>query len=123
MKTRCFALLICLICAATAFGETAFDPKGVKVRPDEVYGHKFGLALTFDVYTPENGNGAAVLFINSGGYASGLIRQCEKGEDSVWRFLPADAVGKWDLPQLILEQYGFQKLLAAGFTVFDIRHG
>ncbi|MCK7483557.1 MAG: alpha/beta hydrolase [Candidatus Moduliflexus flocculans] len=64
-----------------------------------------------------------MLFINSGGYASGQMRQCEKGEDSGWRFLPADAVGKWDLPRLIMEQYGFQKLLAAGFTVFDIRHG
>jgi acetyl esterase/lipase len=123
MKTSCLALLICLICAVAASGENAFDSKGVRVRPDEVYGHKFGLALTFDVYTPGNSNGAAVLFINSGGYASGVMRQCEKGEDSVWRFLPADAVGKWDLPPLIMEQYGFQKLLAAGFTVFDIRHG
>jgi len=123
MKTRCLALLICLISAAAASGENAFDAKGVKVRPDEVYGHKFGLALTFDVYTPGNSNGAAVLFVNSGGYASGLMRQCEKGEGSGWRFLPTDAVGKWDLPPLILEQYGFQKLLAAGFTVFDIRHG
>jgi acetyl esterase/lipase len=112
-----------LICAATASGEKAFDAKSVRVRPDEVYGHKFGLALTYDVYTPRNSNGAAVLFINSGGYASGVLRQCEKGEDSGWRFLPTDAVGKWDLPQLIMEQYGFQKLLAAGFTVFDIRHG
>ena len=123
MKKVRMALLICSICAATASGEIAFEAKDVRVRADEVYGHKFGLALTFDIYTPRNGNGAAVLFINSGGYASGLMRQCEKGEDSGWRFLPADAVGKWDLPRLIMEQYGFQKLLAAGFTVFDIRHG
>jgi acetyl esterase/lipase len=123
MKIRCFALILFSLWAATASGQYAFDAKDVRVRPDEVYGHRFGLALTFDVYTPRNSNGAAVLFINSGGYASGLMRQCEKGEDSGWRFLPADAVGKWDLPQLIKEQYGFQKLLAAGFTVFDIRHG
>jgi len=123
MKIGSFALLIFSLCAATASGEKAFDAKDVGVRPDEVYGHRFGLALTFDIYTPRNSNGAAVLFINSGGYASGQMRQCEKGEDSGWRFLPADAVGKWDLPPLIMEQYGFQKLLAAGFTVFDIRHG
>jgi acetyl esterase/lipase len=123
MKIRCLALLILLLCAATSSAERAFDAKGVRVRPDEVYGHRFGLALTFDVYTPRNSNGAAVLYINSGGYASGLLRQCEKGADSLWRFLPGDAVGKWDLPPLIMEQYGFQKLLAAGFTVFDIRHG
>src|SRR5512136_412714 len=123
MKIKCLVLLICLICAAMASAEKAFDAKDVRVRPDEVYGHKFGLALTFDIYTPRNSNGAAVLFISSGGYASGLMRQCEKGEDSGWRFLAAGAVGKWDLPQLIIEQYSFQKLLAAGFTVFDIRHG
>lgn len=123
MEIRCFPLLICLIGAAAASGENVFDANNVRVRPDEVYGHRFGLALTFDIYTPRNTNGAAVLFINSGGYASGLMRQCEKGEDSGWRFLPTDAVGKWDLPQLIMEQYGFEKLLAAGFTVFDIRHG
>lgn len=123
MRMRCLALVICLICVAAAYGENAFDAKAVGIRPDEVYGHKFGLALTFDVYTPGNNNGAAVLFISSGGYASGLLRQCEKGPDSRWRFLPADAAGKWDLPQLLMEQYSFQKLLAAGFTVFDIRHG
>jgi acetyl esterase/lipase len=117
------ALFILSLLAVPASGENAFDAKDVRVRPDEVYGHRFGLALTFDVYTPGNSNGAAVLFISSGGYASGLLRQCEKGQDSLWRFLPADAVGKWDLPPLLLEQYSFQKLLAAGFTVFDIRHG
>ena len=123
MRMRCLALFILSLLAVPAFGENAFDAKAVGIRPDEVYGHRFGLALTFDVYTPGNSNGAAVLFISSGGYASGLLRQCEKGQDSLWRFLPADAVGKWDLPPLLLEQYSFQKLLAAGFTVFDIRHG
>ena len=38
------------------------------IKPDIVYGHKDGLALTFDWYSPtEKANGAAVVFIVSGG--------------------------------------------------------
>jgi len=123
MKMRYLALLIFSICAVAAHGDIPINVEDIGVIPDQVYGHKFGLALTFDVYSPRNGNGAAVLFINSGGYASGVMRQCEKGPDSAWMFLPIDPVGKWDLPRLILEQYSFERLLDAGFTVFDIRHG
>jgi len=123
MKRRYLLLLILSIGAITVSGKNTFDAKEINVKPDQIYGHKYGLAMTFDVYTPKNGNRAAVLFINSGGYVSGMFRQCEKGENSVWRFLPMNSVGKWDLPQLLLEQYSFEKLLAAGFTVFDIRHG
>lgn len=123
MKKWCSALLMVSVLAVAASAENALSPKDVRVRPDQVYGHKFGLAMTFDAYTPKNANGAAVLFISSGGYESGKSRQCEKGEDSAWRFIPISSTDKWELPQLILEQYGFDRLLAAGFTVFEIRHG
>lgn len=104
--------------AITVSGQTA---PGISVKPDQVYGHKFGMALTFDVYTPENSNGAAIFYINSGGYASGLMRQCEMGDNGKWNFIPA---GKWskNLPALLAEQYSLEKFLTAGFTVFDIRH-
>ncbi len=123
MKRRFSVFLVLSMLAVSASAEKAIRVEDVRVEPDRIYGHKYGLAMTFDVYTPKNANGAAVLFINSGGYESGKYRQCEKGADSVWRWVPIDAVGKWNLPQLILEQYGFDNLLAAGFTVFDIRHG
>ncbi len=38
------------------------------ITTDVVYGHKVGLAMTFDVYQPQERNGAAVIFINSGGW-------------------------------------------------------
>ena len=134
MKRMPIGWVICLVVPSLLLAQAEPAPKpgaeavfvgagDIDVRPDQVYGHKYGLALTYDVYTPRNNNGAAVLFINSGGYASGLMRQCEKGPDSAWTFLPIDPVGKWDLPRLILEQYSFERLLDAGFTVFDIRHG
>jgi len=40
----------------------------VKITPDVVYGHKSGMALTFDVFQPTtDANGAGVLFMVSGG--------------------------------------------------------
>lgn len=70
----------------------------VKITPDVVYGHKHGLALTYDVYKPEKPNGAAVLFMVSGGWYS-----------------------MWAPPESIISR--FQPLLDKGFTVFSIRHG
>lgn len=87
-----FALVL-LICAAAVHAEN-----GVKITPDVVYGHKDGMALTFDVFTPASPNGAGVLFMVSGGWVS--------------RWGPAERA----LPR-------FQTLLEKGFTVFSVRHG
>lgn len=99
--------------------------EGVAVEPDVVYGHKAGLALTFDVYRPRDASGAAVLFMNSGGFESGRVRQCRETSDGTWAAVPADS--------LILEpqgfhypglaQFRFEDLLRDGFTVVDVRHG
>jgi acetyl esterase/lipase len=71
----------------------------VTITPDVVYGHKLGLAMTCDVFTPtENANGAAVLFMVSGGWYS-----------------------NWAPPEQT--QYMFQPLTNKGFTVFAVRHG
>ncbi|MBD94664.1 MAG: peptidase S9 [Acidobacteria bacterium] len=70
----------------------------VTVTPDVVYGHKYGMALTFDVFEPANANGAGVLNVVSGGWRS------------AWR--PHD-----------VSQARYQALLDAGFTVFAVRHG
>lgn len=43
----------------------------VRITPDVVYGHKDGLALTYDVLVPAKPNGAAVVWIQSGGWYSG----------------------------------------------------
>jgi acetyl esterase/lipase len=69
-----------------------------RITPDVVYGHKDGLALTFDVYTPPTANGAGVLFMVSGGWVS-----------------------TWVPPEAALRR--FEPLLNKGFTVFSVRHG
>lgn len=77
---------------------TAAEPP-VTITPDVVYGHKDGLALTFDVFAPKaNANGAAVLFMVSGGWYSG-----------------------WTDPNVSWQRYA--PLTDKGFTVFAVRHG
>ncbi|MFA6239651.1 MAG: alpha/beta hydrolase, partial [Candidatus Hydrogenedentales bacterium] len=70
-----------------------------RIVGDVVYGHKDGLALTFDVLRPECGaNGAGILFVVSSGWVS-----------------------EWNPPEVM--QAWFRRLLAKGFTVFAVRHG
>ena len=40
------------------------------ITPDVIYGRKAGMALTYDVIKPTQPNGAAVLFMVSGGWIS-----------------------------------------------------
>ena len=71
----------------------------VSITPDVVYGHKDGMALTFDVLRPkENANGIGVLFMVSGGWVSTWVEP------------------KQSMPM-------FQHLLSKGYTVIAVRHG
>ena len=70
-----------------------------EIVPDVVYGHKDGMALTFDVIKPErNANGAALLFMVSGGWVS-----------------------SWIAPEQMAQR--FSTLLDRGFTLVAVRHG
>jgi acetyl esterase/lipase len=77
---------------ARAQGQDTFDHK-----VDVVYGRKYGMALTMDVFTPKaNANGAGVVWVVSGGW-----------------FSSHDAIN----PVFIRE------LLNRGYTVFAVVHG
>ena len=90
-----------LVCVVTV-GKAAEADKAagkVEITDDVVYGHKDGLAMTFDVLKPrQNANRAGVLFLVSGGWYS-----------------------RWSPPQGQVQQ--FQPLLDKGFTMFIVRHG
>lgn len=61
------ALLLCLVVPTPLL---AADPNYTR-QEDVIYGRKFGTALTLDVFTPkEKPNGAAVVFVVSGGWFS-----------------------------------------------------
>jgi acetyl esterase/lipase len=75
---------------------------GVKIAADVIYGHKDGMALTFDVFTPPKPNRAAVIHVVSGGWVS--------------RYAPPTL-----LP--VRERQNYDELLGRGFTVISLRHG
>ena len=54
-----------LLVSSMAFGEENFTR-----TEDVIYGRKHGTALTLDVFTPKQQNGAAVIFVVSGGWYS-----------------------------------------------------
>ncbi len=96
-------------------------PEDVRITPDVVYGHKFGLALTFGLYQPKIPNGAGVIFINSGGWHSPRFPSFYKET--------ADGLRLTTVQERALKEPELQgrprikPLLDKGFTVFEVRHG
>lgn len=76
------------------------------ITPDVIYGHKAGMALTYDVVRPTQPNGAAVLFMVSGGWVS------QWGD-------PNGAIRAEKPAGLNL----FEKIVDRGYSLFLVRHG
>jgi acetyl esterase/lipase/lysophospholipase L1-like esterase len=62
-------LLAAAMCLAPMAAATA-DEAPLKRTEDVIYGRKFGVALTMDVFTPEKPNGLGVVLVVSGGWFS-----------------------------------------------------
>lgn len=120
-----FLILVSQLSPAQPASEKILD--NIKIFPDVVYAHKYGMALTMDIYRPENSNGAAVLFINSGGFHSpwmpSQFRTENRAEQNPYNagntFIRKDKIIK----HKFLRQFSFENLLLSGFTVYDIKHG
>lgn len=84
-----FALL--LMSAANSWADES-------ITADVVYGHKDGMALVYDVIKPADPNGAAIVYMVSGGWYS-----------------------RWAPPANRAQQ--FSDMLDAGFTVIPVHHG
>ena len=84
-------LAVTLFIAHTSFAQ-------VSSQEDVIYGHKDGMALVYSVLTPANANGAAVVFMVSGGWYS-----------------------RWAEPAVYQQRFADE--LAAGFTVIPVHHG
>jgi acetyl esterase/lipase len=97
-------LLALVACGGSATGRgiptVPAPPPQPSVTPEVVYGHKDGLALTFDVHRPAQPNGAGVIAIVSGGWQSTV-----------------------EMSRLIVDGYLSPLLSPKGFTVFAVRHG
>src|SRR2546421_12394185 len=98
MRRPIYAGLLLLILTVSHAAQVK-PAANVDVIPDVVYGHKDGMALTFDVFKPKTHlNGAAIIFIVSGGWISA-----------------------WAPPDQIAPRY--QEFYDKGFTVITLRHG
>lgn len=94
------SVVVATLCVASLFSTSELCAQTpINITPDVVYGHKDGLAMTIDVFQPkEEANGAAIAFMVSGGWFS-----------------------RWTPPE---QARGlFEPYLAAGYTVFAVRHG
>ena len=95
--------------------------EGIRITPDVVYGHKFGMALTFDLFQPKKQNGGGVIFINSGGWHSPRFPNYYTETVEGLR-LSTDQ----ERAQIFPEYQGRPRIkpfLDKGFTVFVVRHG
>lgn len=85
---------LALILSAVAF---AADEPNYSRKEDVIYGRKFGMALTLDVFTPkQSANGAAIVFCVSGG---------------------------WFSAHEVINADRFKEHLERGYTVFAVVHG
>ena len=93
-QSRVLRLFACCSLASWCVAASA----QLTIEADVIYGRKDGMALTYDVLKPENANGAAIIFMMSGGWYS-----------------------SWSPPDRVALQ--FADLLDAGFTVIPLYHG
>lgn len=99
--------------------------KKINIRADVVYGSKYGVALTFDVFQPPESNGAALVFMNSGGFVSGKVRYIDTDKNLQIKYLRKEELmifpERFKYPPLA--QFSIDELMLRGFTVFDVRQG
>jgi acetyl esterase/lipase len=89
-----FKVLILLLIPVSVFSQ-----EGYIINRDVVYGHKAGLAMTYDVIRPSGDlNGAGIIHVVSGAWNS--------------RYYPPDSIAM-----------NYKSFLDRGYTVFALRHG
>ena len=67
-----FVVRLCLIAVALLASHALFAADGTSVHrtEDVIYGRKFGMALTLDVFQPARANRCGLLFLVNGGWLS-----------------------------------------------------
>lgn len=106
MKRLSIVLTALVICVSVSQTRPVYAESDYKITPDVVYGHKAGMALTFDVIHPKKSNGAGILFMVSGGWVSFWIP-------------PETFVGP-KAPEYLKH---FVEIVDHGYTLFIVRHG
>jgi acetyl esterase/lipase len=96
-RFRTRMLFGCMLLLSTLQAIQADGPAELTRTRDVIYGQKYGMALTMDVFTPaKNANGAGVIAVMSGGFFS--------------------------RPEMIQPVF-YNDLVKRGYTVFTVLHG
>jgi acetyl esterase/lipase len=95
MKQLFYAAFLSLVLLAVPSCQAQDKPQYTRTE-DVIYGRKYGMALTLDVFEPKKTNGAAIFFIVSGGFFSDHNH---------------------------INPAYYQPLLDHGYTVFAVVHG
>ena len=98
-----------------------FSEVEVDVFADVAYGHKDGLALTFDVLVPQSQTGAAVIFVNSGGWRSPIMSWLTTDEDGSARM--RNDAEMLEGQERLAPNFSPKPLLERGITTIIVRHG
>jgi acetyl esterase/lipase len=106
MQLRVFPIAVAVFALLVVPSIARREEPNFEITPDVIYGHKAGMALTFDVFRPKEPNGASVMFMVSGAWVSLWV-----APDLI---ISAEASGRGHL---------FSQLLDRGYTVFVVRHG
>ncbi len=102
------ASLLGLVCLTGAPARAQQDTAQATRRPDVVYGHKYGLALTMEVLTPAHPNGLGVLWVVS-----------SSGRSSREQTL-TESFGRRTLP-LLERGYTVFAVIPGSAPIFDVR--
>ena len=105
-RMKCVAKFVCAVAILLVQPVIVRSESPYEITPDVIYGHKAGMALTFDVIRPKEPNGAGVMFMMSAAWVSGWIPP-----ESL---VDAEAPARGQL---------FGRLVDHGYTLFIVRHG
>jgi acetyl esterase/lipase len=99
-------ILTAIVLVTAASAAMAGSGDAYSITNDVVYGHKMGMALTYDVIQPKEGaNGAGIMFMNSGGWFSRWFDPAQTVAGSGGRGLD------------------FKNIVDSGYTLYIVRHG
>ncbi|OZV70107.1 alpha/beta hydrolase [Winogradskyella aurantia] len=117
-------ILILIIITSCNTETSKQTPKGISLPSDfglikdVIYGHDYGMAMTFDVYVPQNPNGAGVILTNSGGWTS-PYDTFKIEENGKYRYTTDKEMSQMNTWHVLSPK----ALVSNGYTVFEVRHG
>src|SRR4029079_1170552 len=113
-------------CAALLLAGPALAQPNFTRAEDVIYGRKYGLAMTMDIFTPkENANGKGVIWCVSGGWFSAKPGGVGLGKEFVDRGYVVFAVihgsqPKFTIPEVLDDMHGAVRFIKANAKKYNV---